>query len=100
MSVAVHIVNTPKVDTREAYEAAWERLRDQGLGHPVGRESHTAWMVGDVLHVLDVWDTQEHLDEAITALSKGGRGDRVRAASADVSKAPEAARASQWRRVK
>jgi NAD(P)-dependent dehydrogenase (short-subunit alcohol dehydrogenase family) len=37
--------------------------------------------------------TQAHLDEAVTELSKGGRGDRVRAASADVSKAPEAARA-------
>jgi hypothetical protein len=62
VSLAVHIVNTPKADTREAYERAWQRLREQRLDHPVGRESHTAWLVGDVLHVLDVWDSQEHLD--------------------------------------
>jgi 3-oxoacyl-[acyl-carrier protein] reductase len=35
--------------------------------------------------------TQAPLDEAITKLSKGGNGDRVRAVSADVSKASEAA---------
>jgi 3-oxoacyl-[acyl-carrier protein] reductase len=41
--------------------------------------------------VLITGRTQAPLDEAITKLSKGGNGDRVRAVSADVSKASEAA---------
>ena len=62
MSIAIHIVNTPKTDTRQAYDAAWEHIHAQGVDHPEGRESHTAWLVGDVLHVLDIWDSQEHLN--------------------------------------
>jgi hypothetical protein len=62
VAIAVHVVNTPKSDVREAYEAALKRLEEQGLRHPAGRQSHTAWVVGDVLHVLDVWDSQDELD--------------------------------------
>jgi hypothetical protein len=62
VAIAVHVVNTPKSDGRAAYEAGWKRLAEQGLRHPVGRQSHTAWLVGDVLHVMDVWDTQDDLD--------------------------------------
>jgi hypothetical protein len=61
MAIAVHIVNTPKSDAREAYEAASAQIDEQGLRHPPGRQSHTAWMVGDVFHVLDVWDSAEDL---------------------------------------
>jgi hypothetical protein len=51
-------VNTPKGDTREAYEEAWQRMDAQGLRHPKGRQLHTAWMVDDVMHVLDVWASE------------------------------------------
>ena len=59
MTIAVHIVNTPKSDVREAYQAAWQYIDEQGLRHPTGRQSHTAWMVGDILHVLDLWDSED-----------------------------------------
>ena len=61
MAIVVHIVNTPKSDAREAYEAARARIDEHGLLHPPGRQSHTAWMVGDVFHVLDVWDSAEDM---------------------------------------
>jgi hypothetical protein len=60
-AIAVHIVNTPKSDAREAYEAAWAQIDKQGLRHPAGRQSHTAWLVGDVFHVLDVWDSADDM---------------------------------------
>jgi hypothetical protein len=59
MTLAVHIVNTPKHDARETYDAAWRRIDERNLRHPAGRQAHTAWMVGDVLHVLDLWDSRE-----------------------------------------
>ena len=59
MPIAVHVVNTPNPDARQAYEAAWRRIDGEGLRHPAGRQSHTAWLTGDVLHVLDVWDSPE-----------------------------------------
>lgn len=62
MPIAIHVVNTPKSDAREAYEDAWRRIDEQGVRDPEGRQSHTAWMVGDVLHVLDVWDSQGSAD--------------------------------------
>lgn len=61
MAIAVHVVNTPKNDAREAYQAAWRRIDEQGLRHPKGRQSHTAWIVGDVLHVVDVWDSEDDM---------------------------------------
>jgi hypothetical protein len=62
VAIVVHIVNTPKPDVRQAYEASWSRFDEQDARHPVGRQSHTAWLVGDVLHVVDVWDSQEHMN--------------------------------------
>ncbi len=59
--IAVHIVNTPKTDARQAYEAAWRRIDERGIRHPHGRQSHTAWLVGDVLHVVDVWDSRDNM---------------------------------------
>jgi hypothetical protein len=55
MAIVVHIVNTPKDDAGKAYEAAWQRIDEQGLRHPKGRQSHTAWIAEHVLHVVDVW---------------------------------------------
>ena len=76
MAIAVHIVNTPKKDARQAYEAAWVQLDQQDHTHPPGRRSHTAWMVGDVFHVLDVWESQEDFDAFMTQLGPilGGSG--------------------------
>ncbi len=62
MAIVVHIVNTPKPDVREAYHASWSRLDEHEARHPSGRQSHTAWLVGDVLHVVDVWDSEDDLN--------------------------------------
>ena len=62
MAIVVHIVNTPKSDVREAYEASWTRFDEHDVRHPAGRQSHTAWLVGDVLHVVDVWDSEEDMN--------------------------------------
>ena len=62
MAIVVHIVNTPKPDVPEAYEASWTRFDEHGARHPAGRRSHTAWLVGDVLHVVDVWDSVEDMN--------------------------------------
>ena len=62
MTIAVHIVNTPKHDARELYDAGMRRMDDLNLRHPAGRQSHTAWVVGDVLHVLDLWESEEQLN--------------------------------------
>jgi hypothetical protein len=62
MSIVVHITNTPKSDVREAYEASWTKFDEFGVRHPTGRQSHTAWLVGDVLHVVDVWDSEEDMN--------------------------------------
>ena len=68
MAIAIHIVNTPKSDARQAYDAAWVQLDQMGLRHPPGQRSHTAWMVGDVFHVLDVWESQEDFDAFMAQL--------------------------------
>jgi hypothetical protein len=68
MAIVLHIVNTPKSDAREAYEASWVEMEQQGITHPPGRRSHTAWLVGDVFHVLDVWESQEDFDAFMTQL--------------------------------
>jgi hypothetical protein len=62
MSIVVHITNTPKSDVREAYESSWTKFDEHGVRHPTGRQSHTAWLVGDVLHVVDVWDSEENMN--------------------------------------
>jgi uncharacterized protein (DUF2384 family) len=69
MAIAVHIANTPKSDVREAYEVAWQRIAEQGLRHPKGRQSHTAWVVDDVLHVVDVWDSEDDMHDWMQTLA-------------------------------
>lgn len=71
MAYAFLLVNTPKTDARQAYEAAWERLNATGARHPQGRLSHTAWLAGDVLHVLDVWESEDHLNRFIQSTLGG-----------------------------
>lgn len=68
MAIAVHITNTPKSDAREAYEGSWRRMDERGIRHPPGRQSHTAYMVGDVLHVFDVWDSRDDMEEFMSVL--------------------------------
>jgi hypothetical protein len=62
MAIVAHIVNTYKTDAREAYESAWRLMDEQGMRHPKGRTSHTAWLVDDALHVCDVWNSQEDMN--------------------------------------
>jgi hypothetical protein len=69
MAIAVHIVNTPKSDASEAYQKAWRKMDEQGLRHPAGRQSHTAWLVGDVLHVLDVWNSSDEMNAWMKTLA-------------------------------
>jgi hypothetical protein len=69
MAIAVHVVNTPKSDARAAYEEAWRRIDERGLRHPAGRQSHTAWITGDVLHVVDVWDSPEAMAAWMSTLA-------------------------------
>jgi hypothetical protein len=69
MAIVVHIVNTPKTDARTAYEASWRQIDEQGLRHPKGRQTHTAWLVGDALHVVDVWDSADHMNDWMQTLA-------------------------------
>ena len=55
MAIAVHVINTPNTNVREAYEAAWRRLDEQQARHPRGRQttplgwsqtSFTSWTCG------------------------------------------------------
>ena len=84
MAIVIHIVNTPKIDAREAYEAAWVQLDELGLSHPPGRRSHIAWMVGDVFHVLDVWESREDFDAFMPQL-----GPILGASKMELAGAPE-----------
>jgi uncharacterized protein (DUF2384 family) len=70
MAIAVHIVNTPQTDARQAYETAWRRIDEQDLRHPKGRQSHTAWLVDDVLHVVDVWDSEDDMNDWMGTLAR------------------------------
>lgn len=62
MPIAAHFVNKPDSGTRQRYEAVFARLDLLGARHPDGRLSHTSWIVGSELHVLDVWESQNKLD--------------------------------------
>jgi hypothetical protein len=68
MAITVHVVNTPNPDARGSYQAAWRRIDEQGLRHPAGRRSHTAWLTGDVLHVVDVWDSPDDMRQWMSTL--------------------------------
>jgi uncharacterized protein (DUF2384 family) len=81
MAIAVHLVNTPKNDVRAAYEAAWRRLDEEGLRHPEGRQSHTAWVVDDVLHVVDVWDSEDAAQQWMKTLAPILRDSRMELAT-------------------
>jgi hypothetical protein len=59
MAFAVHLVNTPQPGARDTYLDAWREIDEQQLRHPDGRRLHVAWTVGDVLHVVDVWNSTE-----------------------------------------
>jgi hypothetical protein len=59
MTLTVHLVNTAQAGVRDAYLDAWREIDAQQLRHPDGRQLHVAWTVGDVLHVVDVWNSRE-----------------------------------------
>jgi hypothetical protein len=59
MTFATHLINTPYARARTAYLEAWRDIDAQGLRHPAGRQLHVAWTVEDVLHVVDVWNSEE-----------------------------------------
>ncbi len=62
MAIAAHFVNKPDPGARDRYTTALRRLDALGARDPDGRQSHTAWIVGSELHVLDVWESQDKLD--------------------------------------
>jgi hypothetical protein len=59
MPLTVHIVNTPLAGVRDTYLDAWREIDARQLRHPDGRQLHVSWTVGDVLHVVDVWNSPE-----------------------------------------
>jgi uncharacterized protein (DUF2384 family) len=69
VAIVVHVVNTPTTEAREAYEAAWRRIDERGLRHPAGRRSHTAWLAGEVLHVVDVWESPDDMRQWMSTLA-------------------------------
>ncbi|MCW2710224.1 MAG: hypothetical protein JWP24_418 [Marmoricola sp.] len=70
MAVAVHILNTSRGDVRQAYERAWRLMDERGMPrHPEGQQMHAAWLVGDVLHVLNVWESQQNSDTFMKTLA-------------------------------
>ena len=44
---------------REGYREVWKDIDGHQLRYPEGRLLHLSWTVGDVLHVVDVWDSPE-----------------------------------------
>ncbi len=50
-------------DPIEKYDEAVALLEERGLGHPAGRLSHVAASTGDGYIVVDVWESQELLDQ-------------------------------------
>ena len=38
------------------------------LRHTKGRQSHTAWVVDNVLHVVDVWDSEDDMNDWMLTL--------------------------------
>ncbi|MGH9223594.1 MAG: hypothetical protein ACRD2W_07350 [Acidimicrobiales bacterium] len=42
-------------------------LEALGARHPDRRLSHTSWLVGAELHVLDVWESQDKLEAFFTS---------------------------------
>ena len=46
----------------DRYEATLQGLEAAGQGAPAGRTYHCSFFVGDDLHVVDVWDSQETFD--------------------------------------
>ncbi len=45
--------------TADRYDAVQRDLTEAGQSAPAGRTYHVAFTVGDELHVVDVWDSQE-----------------------------------------
>lgn len=45
--------------TPDRYAAVHEQLTGIGQGEPPGRTFHAGYLVGDEIHVFDVWESQE-----------------------------------------
>ena len=50
-------------DSIDKYDEVIVLLEARGLGHPAGRLSHVAASTGDGYMVVDVWESQELLDQ-------------------------------------
>ena len=48
--------------TQDKYDQVIAELEAAGAGAPAGRSYHVAFMMGDGLQVVDVWDSQADLD--------------------------------------
>ena len=60
MPVAVRI--TPRQMSKDDYNRAIKELEDSGVGEPEGRSFHAAYGEDNV-HVFEVWDSQEQIEE-------------------------------------
>ena len=57
----VVIFDPPQMSEDEYYDVL-RRLEDEGAGHPAGRLSHALIKHEGHFRVIEVFDTQEHLD--------------------------------------
>jgi hypothetical protein len=48
--------------TQDRYDEVIRGLENAGQGAPDGRSYHCAFKAGEVLHVFDVWESQEKFD--------------------------------------
>ena len=61
--MAIGIYFTPKAFAPGAYDEAIDRLEAAGAGAPPGRLYHVALEGDGGIHVFDIWESQEQLDE-------------------------------------
>ena len=53
----------PESMSAEQYDRVIQKLEAAGAGSPPGRSYHSAFEVGNSVHVFDVWDSEEQFNE-------------------------------------
>lgn len=53
----------PESMTAAQYDRVMQKLEQAGQGRPLGRSYHSAFQVGDSIHVFDVWESKEQFEE-------------------------------------
>ena len=53
----------PESMSAEQYDRVIQKLEAAGAGSPPGRSYHSAFEVGNSVHVFDVWESEEQFNE-------------------------------------